>query len=44
MAPAVAGTHKSDDGAGKDEKVKLAVPDPRQQAMRRGAAANCASR
>ena len=33
MAPAVAGTHKGDE-APKDEKVKLAVPDPRQQAMR----------
>jgi hypothetical protein len=31
MAPAVAGTHKSD-AAPRDEKVKLAVPDPRQQA------------
>ncbi len=32
MAPAVAGTHK--DEPGRDEKVKLAVPNPRQQAMR----------
>ncbi len=32
MAPAVAGTHKSET-APKDDKVKLAVPDPRQQAM-----------
>jgi len=33
MAPAVAGTHKGDETPG-DEKVKLAVPDPRRQAMR----------
>ena len=33
MTPAVAGTKKSSDGE-KDDKVKLAVPDPRQQAMR----------
>ncbi len=33
MAPAVAGTHKEAD-APKPERVKLAVPDPRQQAMR----------
>ncbi len=32
MAPAVAGTHKSE--TGKEERVKLAAPDPRQQAMR----------
>jgi len=32
MAPAVAGTHKEEKPA-KDEKVKLAVPDPRRQAM-----------
>jgi hypothetical protein len=32
MTPAVAGTHKSD-AAPTGEKVKLAVPDPRQQAM-----------
>ena len=32
MAPAVAGTHKGD--SGKDEKVKLAAPDPRQLAVR----------
>ncbi len=31
MAPAVAGTHKG--GSGKDERVKLAAPDPRRQAM-----------
>ncbi len=31
MTPSVAGTKKSTD---KDERVKLAVPDPRQQAMR----------
>ncbi len=41
MTPAVAGTHKGETGKddrdgkpGKDDKVKLAVPDPRQQAMR----------
>ena len=35
MAPAVAGTRKSTDAEpGKDERVKLAVPDPRRQAMR----------
>jgi len=32
MAPAVAGARKGDPG--KEERVKLAVPDPRQQAMR----------
>jgi hypothetical protein len=33
MTPAVAGTHKSEVAA-KDDKVRLAAPDPRQQAMR----------
>ena len=33
MTPTVTGTKKSTD-ADKDERVKLAVPDPRQQAMR----------
>ncbi len=33
MTPAVSGTKKSP-GSDKDEKVKLAVPDPRRQAMR----------
>jgi hypothetical protein len=34
MTPAVSGTKKSTDPEpGKDEKVKLAVPDPRRQAM-----------
>ncbi len=33
MAPAVSGTKKSTEG-GKTERVKLAAPDPRQQAMR----------
>ena len=32
MAPAVAGARKGD--TGKEERVQLAVPDPRQQAMR----------
>lgn len=35
MAPAVAGTGKSSDAEpGKDERVRLAAPDPRRQAMR----------